>query len=453
MLRWPALEFSSLKLTNSITRPSFLAAEVLADLGPVLIGERDLQRTAAAALEVITSATRAKAGALFRFQDRPPMLASVASAGFATFPQTAIFPLLPKHIQALSQAVGAQRLSRERFDALLSSTGNISGVWFHCLMPLQVRGKLVGALMLGEREDSSPYPAEVLKHLTELAPFIALALHNHQLMMSLEERTAENLRLIASAHSFWDEALEAFATTIDVKHVDMQGHSLRVGRYSAGMAEALGMSNSEVNEIRAAGYLHDIGKVSVDKHIFSKAGALEPTEFREMSDHTVIGHKIVSAAHFPWPVVPEIVRWHHERCDGSGYPDRLRGDEVSLQVKIVAVADTFDAMLSDRPYRKRLSLGEVAAQITWLAPHKLDPDAVQALLVQLRRDAASLTTPARPWAKATEKPRKAFLDPEIPCTISPIDIDLLASEMNRRLNGGRSFGYGTPAPHGNFSAV
>jgi putative nucleotidyltransferase with HDIG domain len=440
-------------LTNSFTRPSFLAAEVLADLGPVLIGERDLQRTASAALQVITSATRAKAGALFRFQDRPPMLASVAAAGFPTFPQTAIFPLLPKHIQALNQAVGAQRLSRERFDTLLSSTGNISGVWFHCLVPLQVRGKLVGALMLGEREDGMPYPADVLKHLSELAPFIALAIHNHQLMMSLEERTAENLRLIASAHSFWDEALEAFATTIDVKHVDMQGHSLRVGRYAAGMAEALGMSNTEVNEIRAAGYLHDIGKVSVDKHIFSKAGALEPTEFREMSDHTVVGHKIVSAAHFPWQGVPEIVRWHHERCDGSGYPDHLRGDEVSLPVKIVAVADTFDAMLSDRPYRKRLSLGEVAAQISWLAPNKLDPDAVQGLLVQLRRDAASLTTPTRPWAKATEKPRKSFLDPEIPCTISPIDIDLLASELNRRLNGGRSFGFSTSASHGNFSAV
>jgi putative nucleotidyltransferase with HDIG domain len=436
----------SIKLTNSITRPSFVAAEVLADLGPVLAGERDLQRTAAAALEVITSAARARSGALFRFQDRPPMLASVAASGFASFPHTAIFPLLPKHIHALNQAVGAQRLSRDRFDSLLSSTGNISGVWFHCLVPLQVRGKLVGALMLGEREGGAEYPADVLKHLTELAPFIALAIHNHQLMLSLEERTSENLRLIASAHSFWDEALEAFAATIDVKHADQHGHSLRVGRYAAGMAEALGMTTTEVNELRSAGYLHDIGKVSVDKYIFSKAGALEPTEFREMSDHTVIGHQIVSKVHFPWQGVPEIVRWHHERCDGSGYPDRLRSDEVSLPVKIVAVADTFDAMLSDRPYRKRLSLGEVAAQISWLAPGKLDPDAVQGLLVQLRRDAVSLTTPARPWAKVTEKPRKPFLDPEVPCTISPTDIDLLASELNRRINGGRTFGFSGSAP-------
>lgn len=380
------------------------------------------------------------------------MLASVAAAGFSVFPQTAIFPLLPKHIHALNQAVGAQRLSRDRCDTLLSSTGNVSGVWFHCLVPLQVHRKLVGALMLGEREGGAEYPAELLKQLSDVAPFIALAIHNHQLMLTLEERTAENLKLIASAHTFWDEALEAFATTIDVKHVDQRGHSLRVARYAAGMAEALGMSSKEVSEIRAAGYLHDIGKVSVDKHIFSKTGALEPTEFREMSDHTVIGHQIVSHVHLPWQSVPEIVRWHHERADGSGYPDHLRSDEVSLPVKVVAVADTFDAMLSDRPYRKKLSLGEVIAQISWLAPNKLDPDVVQALLVQLRRDASSLTAPARPWVKAIDKPRKPFLDPEIPCTISPTDIDLLASELNRRLNGNRAFGLASPVSS-NFSPL
>ncbi len=378
------------------------------------------------------------------------MLASVAASGFSAFPQTAIFPLLPKHIHALNQAVGAQRLSRERCDTLLSSTGNVSGVWFQCLVPLQAQGKLVGALMLGEREGNADYPADLLRQLSDLAPFIALAIHNHQLMLTLEERTSENLRLVASAHSFWDEALEAFATTIDVKHVDQRGHSLRVGRYSAGIAEALGLSPKETTEIRAAAYLHDIGKVSVDKHIFSKTGTLEPTEFREMRDHTVVGHQIVSAVQFPWDGVPEVVRWHHERADGSGYPDRLHSDEVSLPVKIVAVADTFDAMLSDRPYRKKLSLGEVATQISWLAPHKLDANAVQALLVQLRRDAASLTAPARPWATA-HKPRKPFLDPSIPCTISPTDIDLVASELNRRLNGNRSFSFALSS--GNFSAV
>jgi hypothetical protein len=152
-----------------------------------------------------------------------------------------------------------------------------------------------------------------------------------------------------------------------------------------------------------------------------------------------VGHRIVSTVQFPWPHVPEVVRSHHERADGSGYPDRLRNEDMSMPVKIVAVADTFDAMLSERPYRKRMTLGEAAAQLSWLAPAKLDADVVQALLIQLRRDAVALMSPARPWASAQERARKPFLDPSIPCNISPTDIDHLVSELNHRSNRGRTF--------------
>ena len=421
------------------SRPPLLASQVLAELGPALTGERDLATTAAAGLEVVMAAVRATSGALFRFQEKPAMLSSIASAGFAIFPQTAVFPLMPKHVHALLSTPTPQRIGRERSDVFLSSTGNISSVWFRCIAPLRVRGRLIGALLLGEREDGAEYTGEILKQLGDLAPFIALAIYNHQLLMSLEERTAENLKLVASVHSFWDDALAGFAATIDIKSKEMTGHSLRVGRYSAGVAEALGLNPTEVGEMRASGYLHDIGKVTVDKHIFSKPGALEPLEFQEMADHTVVGHRIVSTVQFPWPHVPEVVRSHHERADGSGYPDRLRNEEMSVPVKIVAVADTFDAMLSERPYRKRMTLGEAAAQLSWLAPSKLDADVVQALLVQLRRDAVALMSPPRPWASAQEKARKTFLDPAINCNISPTDIDHLVSELNHRTNRGRTF--------------
>jgi hypothetical protein len=107
-------------------------------------------------------------------------------------------------------------------------------------------------------------------------------------------------------------------------------------------------------------------------------------------------------------------------------------------VKIVAVADTFDAMLSERPYRKKLSLGEAAAQLSWLAPAKLDGEVVHALLVQLRRDAVSHVSPPRPWSSAGEtRTRKMFLDPSVACNISPPDIDHMVSELNRRMTRGR----------------
>jgi HD-GYP domain-containing protein (c-di-GMP phosphodiesterase class II) len=429
------------KLADSFftSRPPLLASQVLAELGPVLTGARDLSHTANGALEVVMAAVRASSGALFRYQEKPAMLASIAAHGFVVFPQTAVFPLLPKHVHALTNVPGPQRVSRERCDTFLSSTGNISSVWFRCIAPLKVHGKLIGALLLGERQEGAEYTPEILKQIGDLAPFIALAMYNHQLMMSLEERTADNLKLIASVHSFWDDALAAFAATIDVKTVQMHGHSLRVGRYAAGMAESLGMNAAEASEMRAAGYLHNIGMVTVDKHLLSKPGALEPSEFQEMADHTVQGHRIVSTVQFPWPKIPEVVRSHHERADGSGYPDHLHNDEVSLPVKIVAVADTFDAMLSERPYRKKLALGEAAAQLSWLAPAKLDGEVVHSLLVQLRRDAVSHVSPTRPWASSGQetRTRKLFLDPSVACNISPTDIDHMVSELNRRINRGR----------------
>jgi len=97
---------------------------------------------------------------------------------------------------------------------------------------------------------------------------------------------------MASLHGFYDNALEAFATAIDVKHVNIHGHSLRVGRYAAAIGEAMGMESGEVAAVRSAGYLHDIGKVAVDRRLFGKAGALDPEETREMADHTTVGHQL-----------------------------------------------------------------------------------------------------------------------------------------------------------------
>jgi putative two-component system response regulator len=159
---------------------------------------------------------------------------------------------------------------------------------------------------------------------------------------------------------------------------------MRVGRYSAGIASSLGMNDAEVQSIRAAGQLHDIGRVTVDKAVSNKPSSLRPEEFREIADHTIMGHQIVSSVRFPWPQVPEVVRWHHERADGSGYPDKLRLDELALPVRIVAVSDSFDAMISERPYRKGMTVLQAAEELVRLTPIKFDSDVVQGLLVQLR---------------------------------------------------------------------
>ena len=400
--------------------------EALSDLGPTLTAERDFSQTSRAMLSVLLQAGGAREAVLFVFSDKPSLLSSAASEGFALMPDPAVIPLLPKHVHALSTSQGAIVLSSGAGDVYLSSNGNVAPELFKCLAPLKVAGKLVGVVAFGHREDDSPYQGEDLEALDLLCNYVALSIQNHALSQTLAQRVSENLRLMSSLHGFYDSALEAFAAAIDVKHVNIHGHSLRVGRYSAAIGEAMGMDPSEVAALRSAGYLHDIGKVAVDKRLFGKTTSLDPEEFREMADHTVVGHQIVSGVQFPWPRIPEVVRWHHERGDGSGYPDGLHHDDVAMSVQIVGLVDTFDAMTSQRPYRQPLSVGSTLSEIVHMAPGKFDPQAVQALLVQVRRD-------------ATGSNRLPFLDSNIELNISPVDVDHLASALQHKTTRGRLF--------------
>jgi putative nucleotidyltransferase with HDIG domain len=400
--------------------------EALSDLGPELTAEREFPQTAQLMLSALMEAAGAHEGALFTFSDKPSLLTSVASAGFALLPEPAIVPLLPRHVHALTAARGPVVLNETTYDVFFSSNGNVAPELFKCIAPLRVAGKLAGLLALGRREGDSLYDEDELDAIGLLSTYVALAVQNHSLSQTLSQRVSENLRLLASLHSFYDNALEAFATAIDVKHVNIHGHSLRVARYAAAIGEAMGLDQNEVAALRSAGYLHDIGKVAVDKYLFGKPSALDPEEFRAMADHTTVGHQIVSGIQFPWPMIPEVVRWHHERGDGTGYPDALQMDEVPLPARIIGIADTFDAMTSARPYREPVSVGGTLSELVRLAPQKYDPNVVQALLIQVRRDAVGSS-------------RSPLLDDRMAPNIAPADIDQLAASLQHRTSRNRLF--------------
>lgn len=401
------------------------AFEALADLGNEMTAERDFITRAETMLARTMQALDAREGALFIHSDRPAMLTSVAAFGFALFPQSAVIPLLPKNVRALNHSQPVVLAGNH--ERHLSANGNVPPGVFQCLAPLRVNAKLVGVVTLGRRNAEGGYTEEDLATLGMLVRPIAMAVQNHVLAHTLEHRIAENLRLLAGLHSMYDHTLEAFATAIDAKDAFTRGHSLRVGRYAAGVGEAMGLDPTQVTGLRAAGYLHDVGKVNVDKHLFKKPGALEHIEFQEMADHTVMGHQIVAGVEFPWPQIPEVVRSHHERADGSGYPDRLHESEMPLAVRVVALADSFDAMTSERSYRQPLSLGETLTHIVRSTPSKFDAEAVQALLVQLRRDATRNDS------------GPAFLEPTVPMTVAPRDLDQLAADLNFRINNARAY--------------
>jgi len=399
--------------------------EALSELGPALAAEHEFSETARRMLAAVLDAAGAREGVLFLFNDKPAMLTSAAAQGFALMPDPGFIPLLPKHVHALTAARGPIVLNSSTYSVFLSSNGNVAPELFKCIAPLRTAGRLAGVIALGRRPGDALYEDSELDALEMLCSYVALAVQNHALTQTIAQRVSENLRLMASLHGFYDNALEAFATAIDVKHVAIHGHSLRVGRYAAAIGEAMGMEPSEVAALRSAGYLHDIGKVAVDRRLFGKPSALDPEEFREMADHTVVGHQIVSSVQFPWPRIPEAVRWHHERSDGSGYPDRLGLDDLPMAVRIVGVADSFDAMTSVRPYRGPLSVGSALSDLVRIAPQKLDPNVVQALLIQVRRDVVGSS-------------RTPLLD-GLPVNIAAADIDQLAATLQHKVSRGKAF--------------
>jgi len=399
--------------------------EALADLGPQLTADRDFQQTARTMLTAVMEAAGASEAVIFSFGERPSLLTSIDSQGFSLLPEPALIPLLPRHVHTLTGATGPIPLTSSTHDAFLSANGNVAPELFKCICPLKVRGKLTGIIALGRRPGDTLYEEDALEAFEMLSHYVALAIQNHNLGQTLAQRVSENLRLLASLHGFYDNALEAFAAAIDVKHVNIHGHSLRVGRYAQAIGEAMGMDAGEVASLRSAGYLHDIGKVAVDKRLFGKAARLDEEEAREMQDHTIVGHQIVSHVQFPWPQIPEIVRWHHERGDGSGYPDGLHGDEMSQMVRIVALADTFDAMTSERPYRERMSVGTALHELIRITPEKYDPQALQALMIQVRRDAVGTN-------------RIPIFEPDA-MNVSAPDVDRLASTLQHRVNQDRVY--------------
>ena len=186
--------------------------------------------------------------------------------------------------------------------------------------------------------------------------------------------------------------IEALALAIDAKDQTSQSHIRRVQLYAASVARALGMSDNDVQGVKTAALLHDIGKLAVPEHILSKPGPLTPEEFQKIRAHPKVGADIVSSVPFPYPVAPLILS-HHERWDGKGYPTGLKGEDIPLGARILSVVDYFDALMAERPYHKAMSFDAAVGLLRQEAGKGLDPSVVAKfvqLLPSLQEEAAGL---------------------------------------------------------------
>jgi diguanylate cyclase (GGDEF)-like protein/putative nucleotidyltransferase with HDIG domain len=191
--------------------------------------------------------------------------------------------------------------------------------------------------------------------------------------------------------------IEALALAIDAKDQSATSHLRRVQVYATGLAEALGMSPSDVQGVRTAALLHDIGKLAVPDHILAKPGPLTPEEFRNVEGHPQIGAEILGSVPFPYPVAP-LVLSHHERWDGRGYPQGLAADQIPLGARVLAVVDQFDALTSERPYHRALGRDQALAKVREDAGRGLDPAVVELfarLLPSLEAEADRQAGPSR----------------------------------------------------------
>jgi response regulator RpfG family c-di-GMP phosphodiesterase len=176
--------------------------------------------------------------------------------------------------------------------------------------------------------------------------------------------------------------LEVLAETIEAKDRFMRGHARRVAFYTGLIAERLGLPGEEQEQLRLAAFLHDLGKVGVPTDLLMRPGALDDTERALVEEHPVIGERLIAPLDIPLSIA-RTLRHHHEWWDGSGYPDGLAGDEIPLTARIVSVADAFDAMSCDRPYRRSLPRDVVTSELERFAGSQFDPAVAREFLAIL----------------------------------------------------------------------
>jgi response regulator RpfG family c-di-GMP phosphodiesterase len=246
--------------------------------------------------------------------------------------------------------------------------------------------------------------------------------YRQNLEQMVEQRTKQLQTAMKRIEHTYDETLEALGAALDLRDTETEGHSRRVSRFCLEMAKAMGCAAEQLKQIARGSYLHDIGKIGIPDSILLKPGRLNEEETAVMQTHARVGYDLVSRIGFLAPAA-EIVLTHQERYDGTGYPQGLVGDEIPLGSRIFAVADTLDAMTSDRPYRLALPLSAARAEIARESGRQFDPEVVRVFLAlpeqvweKIRLEVAGVrlysaalkSTVASSWAPITlpvEKPR------------------------------------------------
>lgn len=368
------------------------AFSALADLGEELADTRDFEEMVRSTLHVVLGSLGVRRGAVAEYVQAGDALRFVAAWGLGEgTPEKFPFDSQNAEIFSTTDPRALSLVDQEQL-ALIETrlgsqlTGALCELQVTLVVPLVVHKKFVGIILLGGKATEESFTPEEREVVRTMARHIGVGIYNHRLLREVEQRAEENRGLYEDLRAIYKDTVRAFAAAIDCKDKYTQGHSERVGKYSEIIAREMGWSEERVEGIAVAGYLHDIGKLVVERDIINAPYKIDAKQSSELNRHPAAGYEILSPINHPFADIPLMAKYHHERIDGRGYPEGLTGDKIPLGAKIVAVADSFDAMTTDRTYKRRKVFTEVVEDFRKNSGKQFAPEVLAALCRALLKE-------------------------------------------------------------------
>jgi putative nucleotidyltransferase with HDIG domain len=379
---------------GSSIKKTIYAFSSLNDLGRAITSRGNFEEITRSGLYLVLGTLSAAQGAIFRYDPEISRMTPLARKGID---YEADISLLLSEKDAQSLLLAPNVVDLESIPSYLTDFATVNAHAFTATqsalaVPMRVGEELVGMISVGSRFSGGGYSEDDLQILSMMCQQLSIALHNNQLFTQLQHKVQENYKLYANLREIYNDTIMAFSTAIDAKDDYTRGHSARVADYAVAIGEELGLTDEEIEGLRLAGLLHDIGKITVDSTIIRKKTCLNEQERIEMHRHPAIGYEILANIKFPWGDLSTLTRHHHEKVDGKGYPDGLCGEDLPLGVRIIALADAFDAMTTDRPYRKQISLEKTLGEVKRCMGTQFDIDVAKVLFRVLEKELSGKTS-------------------------------------------------------------
>jgi HD-GYP domain-containing protein (c-di-GMP phosphodiesterase class II) len=359
----------------------------LAELGQEITNKNSFQETIRTSLHLISGALGIMRGAVARYSRFAHELNILAVRGLGDDFPLCLTLCAEDERQFLTNGLNPIEVSQARvlpffqvYDTSFESRR------LELFVPLVVREEIVGSIFLGEKATGESYTHYEKEIVCAMGQHIGVAIAQRNLMAEIERRADENRQLFDQMRSTYHDTVRAFAAAIDCKDKYTEGHSVRVGKFSEIIASELGWSAEAVEGAAVAGYLHDVGKLTVERKIINAPFRINAKESAELNKHPGVGYEILQPIHHPYTDVPLAAKSHHERLDGRGYPDGLYDREIPFIAKIVSLADSFDAMTTDRPYKARRPMKEVVDDMRANAGKQFSPELVTSFLGGLHKE-------------------------------------------------------------------